>query len=331
MATPTFVAGFCTVLAAILAYGTTQTHLLYSNGLPPACAEASCSTASPQPGNGGPLGESASPGITGTHGTRPGRPQQAPEQPATGGGGGGARPDRSPGTHAGHRAAPQHQAHPPGGSRGPDVAVVYHTQKRWSGRFTATVTIINNGQMVLSGWQLRMNYRRVKIDSLWGARWFPASPSSGNGLVAAPAGQRPLRPGMSARFSFRAGGVPGQPGGCAFDGYRCTYRNHRPDKRRKSHNAGPGKKRARTPGTSRAHNPGTSRARNPGSVSVNLTGLVVPTATRLNRPRAKANPSANGHPHAKSHPQAKGHPRHVRATRTPRAAQRQRPGPPPPP
>ena len=42
--TPTFAAGACILFAAILAYGTTQTHLAF-RGLGPACAQASCSAA----------------------------------------------------------------------------------------------------------------------------------------------------------------------------------------------------------------------------------------------------------------------------------------------
>ena len=42
--TPTFAAGACILFAAVLAYGTTQTHLAF-RGLGPACAQASCSAA----------------------------------------------------------------------------------------------------------------------------------------------------------------------------------------------------------------------------------------------------------------------------------------------
>src|SRR5215471_17380697 len=61
--TPTFAAGACILFAAVLAYGTTQTHLAF-RGLGPACAGASCSAAGRgQAGAASPRG-SAAPGGT---------------------------------------------------------------------------------------------------------------------------------------------------------------------------------------------------------------------------------------------------------------------------
>ena len=304
MATPTFLAGFCTVLASILAYGTTQTHLLYSTGMPPACAEASCSAPGPSPGNGGGLGESASPGIGGSHGNRSARPEQGAPPPATGGSTGrDAPPSRPRGSRTGHQDAPRHHAgHPAAGSPGgPQVAVVYRTQQRWSGRFLATVTITNNGKTVLSGWQLQMDYRQVRIGAVWGARWFPDHPRSGTGLVAALSGQRPLRPGMSAQFVFTARGDPGLPGGCAFNGHRCRFRHHPPRKPR-----APRKPHHHAPGPEKAHHPGPSHPRNPDSV--HLAGLVLPGPAVAGHARTRRHPGAGGHPLGHGHPFGRGHP-----------------------
>ena len=50
--TPTFTAGTCIVFAAVLAYGTTQTHMAFRR-LGPPCAGASCSGRRPRPRRGG--------------------------------------------------------------------------------------------------------------------------------------------------------------------------------------------------------------------------------------------------------------------------------------
>lgn len=295
MVTPTFVAGFCLVLASILAYGTTQTHLLYSSGLPPACAAASCTSAGPQSVKGGTLGRSASPEHKARHGARARQPRQTPGQQTPGqqtagqqtagqqtpgqqaaGGGGNTPAGQSAGPPSRHPAKPgSSPASPGGGTPGPRVAVVYRTQKRSSGQFLAAVTITNRGKTALSGWQLGMRYRWATISRMWGARWFPAGPQSRAGLAAAPTGQRPLRPGMRVRFVYLAHGPAGPPGGCAFDGHQCMFRAR-----------GPGKPHSPAPGRHHARHPGTSRPRHhrvPGSV--HLTGLVRPAGRGWSRQR----------------------------------------------
>jgi Cellulose binding domain len=311
MLTPTFLAGFCTVLASILAYGTTQTHLLYSGGLPPACAEASCTSVGPHPGNGGTLGK-ASPEDHSNHDARGSQPQPVPQQPATGGGGGagggGGQPGQAPRTHDGHPAVPRQQAGGPGGnSPGPRVRVVYRTQRRSSGQFIAAVTITNRGRTVLAGWQLQMNYRRATISRMWGARWLPSGPRSRDGLAAAPATQRPLRPGMTVRFVFLARGAAGPPGGCAINGYQCTFQSRSPGKPHRPHDPGSHQGHAHNPGTSRAHKPGSSQAGSPGSVSLQLTASVRTAAAGTGQPGTQGRTHAAGQAQARRHSHARWH------------------------
>jgi hypothetical protein len=228
LATPTFLAGACCVIAATLAYGTTQTHLLYSE---PGCQAAHCSAPGPK-GNanrnsGTTLKTSARPGVGGEHGPAHGggqvhQPQGVPSPPGSG---------TPPSHHAAHPASqsPPQPPSPPvtvgGGQPGPRVAVLYHTLKTWHGGFLAAITIANHGTSALDGWQLWLQYRVTEIDHVWGAHWFPYSAKVRNaGLVAAPASQPKVKPGAVERFTFRATGTPGAPAGCSFDGYRCTVK-----------------------------------------------------------------------------------------------------------
>lgn len=221
VATPTFLAGACIVVVAVLAYGTAQTHLLFS-GLPPppACQSASCSNAGPGGGNGVPLKTSARPATGGEPQPAAGRRGRLAGPLATG-----ARPATRPGSGGsqGRTAGPAPQPPSASGPGGPKVAVAYRTLRRLPGGFLAAITIWNRGRSSLAGWQLWVRYRQARIDHVWGARWFPASPLARTGLVAPPAGQRPLRPGTGARFTIRVTGPAGPPAGCVFDGYRCTF------------------------------------------------------------------------------------------------------------
>src|SRR5579875_703176 len=221
LATPTFLAGACIVIVATLAYGTTQTHLLYSQ---PTCQSARCSTPGGHGNRGVTLKTTARPGVGRQHAPAP---KKSPVHEA-----GGALPSPGGGSSASpHTGAPSGQSAPPppvsvgGGQPGPKVAILFNPTRTWRGGFTAVVTIANRGRSALDGWQLWLRYRSSEIRRVWGARWFPGSAKARNvGLVAAPASQPKVRPGSSERFTFTASGVPSAPLGCLFDGYHCSFK-----------------------------------------------------------------------------------------------------------
>jgi hypothetical protein len=64
--TPTFAAGACILFAAVLAYGTTQTHLAF-RGLGPVCAQASCSAGGQQRPHAGAPGRTYANDYSRTH------------------------------------------------------------------------------------------------------------------------------------------------------------------------------------------------------------------------------------------------------------------------
>lgn len=222
LVTPTFVAGACIVLIAALAYGTTQTHLLYS-GQMPACAAASCSAATPQEAGGIPFRVSATPATgdaqgSGSRGTGQGQGAGGAPNASSGPQGSQAGPG------AGYGGWPAPTATATASSPTSRVIIVYRSLQRWRGGFLAAITISNHGRSAIAGWQMWMRYRADRIDHLSGARWFPASPKAhGIGLVAPRSGQQSLRPGASVRFVFRATGLAGPPSGCAFDGDPCSF------------------------------------------------------------------------------------------------------------
>lgn len=208
---------------AILAYGTTQTHLLFS-GLPPACQSASCLSTAPGGGNGVPLKTSAKPVTGGEHGAASGAQERRPGGPVT------TSPSPTTNPAAGGQPQPQGPApQPPSatGPAGPKVAVVYHTLRNLPGGFLASITIWNRGESALAGWQLWMQYQQARVDYARGAHWFPADPLSRAGLAAPATGQRPLRPGTGVRFILHVTGSAGPPAGCAFEGYRCKFSGQR--------------------------------------------------------------------------------------------------------
>ena len=213
--TPTFTVGACIVFAAVLAYGTTQTHMAFRR-LGPPCAGASCPAAGR--GHAGvvrPRG-SAVPAGTGANGDSRRRAGQA--RPRAG-------PDPHANANAGKLAGEMSSA---AASPGLPVVIAYRTVRRWHGGFAAVMTITNRSRSAIASWRLFVRYRRARMDRVWGARWYPAAPRVRWAGVVIPRPGRPaLRPGASAEFAFRASGHFGPPAGCFFDTARCRFRRSR--------------------------------------------------------------------------------------------------------
>jgi hypothetical protein len=105
------------------------------------------------------------------------------------------------------------------------VIIAYQTMRSWRGGFLGAIKITNRGRSAIPNWLLWMRYPRARVDPVSGARWYQASPRApGAGVVAWPLSQRVVRPGGSARFTFRVSGHPGPPPGCFFDTARCSFR-----------------------------------------------------------------------------------------------------------
>jgi hypothetical protein len=225
--TPTFVVGACFVIVATLAYGTAQTHLLYS-GLPP-CQAANCSTTGPTGSSGQTLRTSAKPGVGGKRTADPGGTQtRTAGGPSSSGGGQQTSPTpastgNSGGQPTGSPPSPPVTA---GSQPGPKVAVLFKDLKTWDGGFLAQVTIVNDSNAPLTGWQLWLRYKDTQIDHVWDARFFQQTPASRSVGLMAPLPHQPAvrAGGGSERFTFKASGPAGAPVGCEFDGYSCSFK-----------------------------------------------------------------------------------------------------------
>lgn len=230
LVTPTFVVGIAIVLAAILAYSTTQTHLLFS-GLGPACEAVSCSTTSaPGPNGGVPLRTSASPEPGISHPAKPGSAARQIVGVVTRRVPGGARPASGPRTPAARGSGqdpktgsvPAPTAPGRGHSAVPRVTLGYQTLFRWQGGFVGTITITSHGSSGIPNWLLWMRYPGSRVDHVRGVRWYPSGRHAG---VAAPwQYEQVLQSGTSVQFTFRVRGRrPGPPPGCFFDASRCGF------------------------------------------------------------------------------------------------------------
>ncbi len=222
--TPTFIASASIVIVAIIAYGTTRTHLLYS-GMGPACASASCTVTSPQASGGAPNSSSAKQGpkagqnsISGTISNSGGDRGSG----ASGQRGGSTRSQNGGGGLTGARPAPVATAGAgPAKSR---VVIVYRMLRNVHGGFIAAITISSRSKTPIKGWQLWMHYKSSRIIHITGARWFPASTRARDtGLAVPEPSQQILRPGATIRFTFESSGSPGAPDGCVFDGNHCSF------------------------------------------------------------------------------------------------------------
>ena len=213
--TPTFTAGTCIVFAAVLAYGTTQTHMAFRR-LGPPCAGASCPAAGRSHAGVVRPRRAAAPAGTETNGHS--RRRAGPARPPAG-------PDRDANPGAGKPARDMSSV---AASPGLPVVIAYRTVRRWHGGFVAMMTITNRSGSAIASWRLFVRYRRARVDRVWGARWHPAAPRVRRaGVVAPRPGRLALRPGASAEFAFRASGHFGPPAGCFFDTARCRFRRAR--------------------------------------------------------------------------------------------------------
>jgi hypothetical protein len=202
--TPTFATGACILFAAVLAYGTTRTHLAF-RGLGPACAQASCSAVGRGQAGGPRPHVAGAPGRTYANGYS--RTPAAPDPDAN------AKTGRLTGRISSVAASP-----------GLPVVIAYRTVRRWHGGFAGTMTITNRSRSAIPSWLLFVRYRRARMDWVRGARWYPASSHGpGAGVVAPRRDQLVLQPGASAEFTFRARGHFGPPAGCFFDTARCRF------------------------------------------------------------------------------------------------------------
>ena len=205
LVTPTFAAGACILFAAVLAYGTTQTHLTF-RGLGPACGGASCSAAGHGQAGAARSRGAGAPGRTDANGYSRGH----------------AAPDPGENANAGRLAGNMSSI---AASPGLPVVIAYRTVRRWPGGFVGMMTITNRSRSAIPSWLLFVHYRRARMDRVWGARWYPASSHGGRaGLVAPQPDQLVLPPGASTEFMFRASGHFGPPAGCFFDTARCRFR-----------------------------------------------------------------------------------------------------------
>lgn len=228
LVTPTFAVGIAVVLAACLAYSTTQTHLLFSPAAPP-CETASCSTAAPRLSGGVPLRNSAKPepgsspaqqgaGAPQRSGAAARRTAGAPAGPASGAHAPAGQSSRNPGITSVLAPIAASQSH----SGSPRVTIGYQTLYRWYNGFIGAITITSDGSPGIPNWLLWLRYPHGRVDHVRGIRWYPSNRHAG---VAAPwKHDQVLQPGMRVQFTFRVRGRhPGPPPGCFFNASRCGF------------------------------------------------------------------------------------------------------------
>lgn len=226
--TPTFIASASVVIVATLAYGTTQTHLLY-NGTNGSCASANCQYAPPAEAGGAPNAESAERGAVTLPGVTSSARSQAPT-PSTSGTSQGGSPVSIPSSPASPTPARGPLAPGPGPSTGtgsakPKVAVSYQTVKKLTHGYSSAITITNRSKAPIKGWQLWLHYKALWISHVTGVRWFPATAHSrGTGMIVPEPSHQNLAPGASIRFTYQLNGTKlAAPTECVFDGDHCTF------------------------------------------------------------------------------------------------------------
>ena len=190
--TPTFTAGACIVFAAVLAYGTTQTHMAFRR-LGPPCAGASCPAAGR--GHAGVVRPRRAAAPAGTEangysrrGAGPARPRAGPDPDANAGGG------KLAGDMSSVAASP-----------GLPVVIAYRTVRRWHGGFAAMMTITNRSGSAIASWRLFVRYRRARDGSRVGSPLASGRPARAPGRGGGPAARTGWRCGRERARNSRSG------------------------------------------------------------------------------------------------------------------------------
>jgi len=190
MVTPTFVLSVAILSMAVLAFGTTQTSLLFSSSGGPdtGCAIDACA------------------GPDGGH-TAAGRTQAGPV--AEGAGHRGGR--RSAGLSI---SGPALRVQPE-----PKVGIGYRTLRYMPGGFVAAIVIAYSGQSPGGGWRLSVRLPGVRIIGMRGATWHAGT--NGAVIVEPTRQTAQLRKGATLPITFTALGQPRVPSECLFEGNPC--------------------------------------------------------------------------------------------------------------
>ncbi len=101
----------------------------------------------------------------------------------------------------------------------PDVTVTFSTPRQWAGGFQGELTIDNQGDSAVSGWQITITLPGDQVRYVWNAEW----QFDGDSLTLTPASDdQVIEPGASATVNFVAVGGTTEPASCTFDGSACS-------------------------------------------------------------------------------------------------------------
>jgi cellulase/cellobiase CelA1 len=100
----------------------------------------------------------------------------------------------------------------------PDVTVTFATSHRWRDGFQGQLTIDNQGNAAVNGWQIAIALPGDQVRFVWNARW----QFDGTSLTLTPASNdQVIEPGASVAVSFFALGDTIEPANCTFNGSAC--------------------------------------------------------------------------------------------------------------
>jgi hypothetical protein len=131
-------------------------------------------------------------------------------------------PARTPGPRptTSHPASPSPSPGPtvPPTPNLPDVTVAYSASQHWPNGFQGQLTLDNQGNSPVTGWQVAVTLPGDQVRFAWNANWS----FGGSILTLTPASNdQVIEPGSSVTVDFFAFGGTSQPTNCTFDGSAC--------------------------------------------------------------------------------------------------------------
>ena len=112
---------------------------------------------------------------------------------------------------------------PPPPPAGAKVTVSYSTLRQWDRGFLGQFEIVNQGGSAVTGWQMMITLRDVRVQDVWNADW---QPDGWDSVIMTPmSSDQVIEPGASVSVRFVARGDPAEPTDCTFNGFPCL-RHH---------------------------------------------------------------------------------------------------------
>ncbi len=100
------------------------------------------------------------------------------------------------------------------------MTVSYSVLRHWHDGFLAELTIVNQGNSAVTGWQIMITLPGDQVQTVWNANWQQAG--WGSVIMTPTPGDQVIDPAATVSVNFAAQGNTTEPANCTFNGSPCS-------------------------------------------------------------------------------------------------------------